>query len=199
MKLNLLERFFILSPLRSLLQRHLEAPQLLEMGGPVGGGTVLEIGCGPGGGIELMYNTFGAAAVDAFDIDPRMIAHIHQRDMRRKATTNLWTGNIRQMPVASNRYDAVFNFGAIHHVVDWRAALAEVFRVLKPGGRFFCEEILKHYITHPVWGRLMQHPQDDRFDQAAFVLALNRVGFEVRRIREMANLYLWVIADKPGE
>lgn len=199
MKLNFFERIFILSPFRSLVQRHLEARQLLDLGGPAAGKTVLEVGCGPGGGIELIYDFFGATVVDAFDMDSKMIARIRQRKSYRKPTTHLWTGNVRQIPVASNRYDAVFNFGVIHHVVNWRAALAEVFRVLKPGGRFFCEEILKHYITHPVWGRLMKHPQNDRFDRTAFVLALKQSGFDVRRIREMANLYLWVIADKPGE
>jgi hypothetical protein len=45
----------------------------------------------------------------------------------------------------------------------------------------------------------MKHPQNDRFDRDAFVLALKHSGFDVRRTREMANLYLWVIADKPGE
>ena len=105
---------------------------------------------------------------------------------------------MRRIPVPDETYDAVFNFGAIHHVVDWRAALEEVRRVLKPGGRFYCEEILKHYITHSFWGRLAVHPQDDRFDRAEFIAALKHKKFNVRGVREMGNLYVWVIADKPG-
>jgi hypothetical protein len=47
MQLNFWERFFILSPLRPLVQRHLEARQLFQMGGQLNGGLALEIGCGP--------------------------------------------------------------------------------------------------------------------------------------------------------
>jgi SAM-dependent methyltransferase len=64
-------------------------------------------------------------------------------------------------PVAGS--EAVVNFGAIHHVVRWRQAISEIVRVLKPGGAFYCEEILSRYTTHPLLGRLMDHPQEDRF------------------------------------
>ena len=197
MKLNLFERFFILSPIRPLLQRHLEARQLLKIGGPINGGRVLEIGCGAGGGIDLIYDLFGAGAVDAFDIDLRMSVLARRRHRQRGTAARFWVGNVRQVPMADARYDAVFNFGVIHHIVDWRAALAEIRRVLKPGGRFYCEEILRHYITHPLLGRLMEHPQEDRFDRPVFLEALQQIGFRIRGVREMGDLYLWVIADKP--
>lgn len=197
MKLNLLERLFIVNPVRPLVQRHLEARQLFRMGGPMTGGRALEIGCGAGAGIELIYGLFGAADVDAFDMDFAMVAQARRRRRHKSPGARAWVGNVRRMPIRDAYYDAVFNFGVIHHVVDWRAGLKDVFRVLKPGGRFYCEEILKRYITHPVLGRLMKHPQEDRFDGPAFTAALRRVGFAVRRVRETADLYLWVIADKP--
>ena len=198
MKLNLLERFFILNPLRPVVQRHLEARQLYRMGGPLRGGRVLEIGCGPGGGIALIYDLFGASEVHAFDMDEAMVARAGRRNGCRTATTGLWVGNVRRIPVADATYDAVFNFGVIHHVVNWRTALGEVFRVLKPGGRFYCEEILKRYITHPIWGRLMKHPQHDRFDGAAFTAALAQAGFDIPYTKEMGDLYYWGVAHKPA-
>jgi len=106
-------------------------------------------------------------------------------------------GNLRRIPVADASYDAVVNFGAIHHVVRWRQALAEIIRVLKPGGRFYCEEILSRYITHPLLGRLMDHPQQDRFDTPQFIFALQQNGFRVQDYRQLADLYLWVVAIKP--
>ena len=197
MKLNLLERLFILSPVRPLVQRYFESKQLLEMGGSLNGGRALEIGCGQGSGIDLIYDRFGAIAVDAFDLDPRMLARSLRSKRSREKTTCLWAGNVRQIPVANDTYDAVFNFGVLHHVVDWRATLREIRRVLKPGGRFYCEEILAHYITHPFWGRLMVHPQEDRFDQAMLLHALHQSGFVVESTRVFGNLYVWMIADKP--
>jgi ubiquinone/menaquinone biosynthesis C-methylase UbiE len=197
MRLNWIERLFILSPIRALLQRHWEARQLLAMGGPLTGAYVLETGCGPGFGIDLLYRRFKAARVDAFDLDPKMIALVRQRKEIRNRRTRLWVGNLRHIPVADASYDAVVNFGAIHHVVRWRQAIGEIARVLKPGGRFYCEEILSRYITHPLLGRLMDHPQQDRFDTPQFIFALQQNGFRIRAYRQMADLYLWVVAVKP--
>jgi ubiquinone/menaquinone biosynthesis C-methylase UbiE len=195
-QLNRLERLFILSPVRALLQRHWEARQLLAMGGPLTGAHVLETGCGPGFGIDLLYRRFKADRVDAFDLDPKMIALLHRRQRTRGPRARLWVGNVRHIPVADASYDAVVNFGAIHHVVRWREALGEIARVLKPGRPFYCEEILSYYITHPLLGRLMDHPQEDRFDAHQFISALQQEGFRVRRFRQLADLYLWVVAVK---
>jgi ubiquinone/menaquinone biosynthesis C-methylase UbiE len=198
MKLNFFERAFIDSPLRRLLQRHFEARRLLRLGGPMKGGIALEVGCGPGGGIELIRNLFGADAVEAFDLDAAMIRRTRERLPEELSPPALWTGNVRAIPARDNRYDAVFNFGAIHHVVNWRSAISEIYRVLKPGGRFYCEEILGRWITHPVWGRLMEHPQIDRFDTSGLIGALTKCGFTVKTHQQLADLYLWAIADKVG-
>ena len=198
MQLNWVERLFILSPLRAFLQHHLEARVLLDMGGPLPYAHVLETGCGPGFGIDLLYRRFQAARVDAFDIDPRMIAVVQRRQKALRRRNRLWVGNTRHIPVADRSYDAVVNFGAIHHVVRWRRALAEIYRVLKPGGVFYCEEILRRYITHPLLGKLMDHPQQDRFDAIQFIGALQQNGFRIQASRELADIYLWVVAIKNG-
>jgi ubiquinone/menaquinone biosynthesis C-methylase UbiE len=197
MKLNINERLFIISPLRRFLQDHLETRQLIELGGTVEGAKVLEVGCGPGYAIDLIYRKFGAASVDAFDLDPRMVARTQSRQEKAGRRSRLWVGNVRDIPVADSTYDAVFNFGSIHHVVDWRASLDEIHRVLKPGGHFYCEEILSRYITHPIIGRLMDHPREDRFDETQFINALGDSGFQVHGSRSLADLYLWVVATTP--
>jgi ubiquinone/menaquinone biosynthesis C-methylase UbiE len=196
-QLNWIERLFILSPIRALLQRHWEARQLLAMGGPLTGAHVLETGCGPGFGIDLLYRRFKVARVDAFDIDPKMIALVRQRRRSGGRRTRLWVGNLRHIPVADASYDAVVNFGAIHHVDRWREAIGEIFRVLKPGGAFYCEEILSRYITHPLLGRLMDHPQEDRFNTPQFIYALQQNGFLIHEYRQLAHLYLWEVAIRP--
>jgi ubiquinone/menaquinone biosynthesis C-methylase UbiE len=196
LQLNWIERLFILSPIRALLQRHWEAQQLLAMGGPLTGAHVSETGCGPGFGIDLLYRRFKAARVDAFDLDPKIIALARQRQRTGGRHARLWVGNLRHIPVADASYDAVVNFGTIHHVYPWRKAIGEIFRVLKPGGSFFCEEILSRYITHPLLGRLMAHPQEDRFDTPQFIFALQQNGFRIHGYRQLAHLYLWVVAIK---
>lgn len=109
----------------------------------------------------------------------------------------VWVGNIRFIPVQTCPYDAILNFGAIYHVINWRAMIEEVYRVLKIGDRLYYEEILSRYITHPNIGKLMDHPQQDRFDQTGVVHALSQTGFKINAIRQWLDLYLWVIATKP--
>ena len=73
MKLNLAERLLINNLLRSAVQRFYEGPVLRSMGGDVRGGTVLEIGCGRGVGIEVILEQFHAAHVYGIDLDPLQI------------------------------------------------------------------------------------------------------------------------------
>jgi hypothetical protein len=42
----------------------------------------------------------------------------------------------------------------------------------------------------------MDHPQEDRFDTRQFISALQPDGFRVHGFRQLANLYLWVVAVK---
>src|SRR4051794_30157766 len=79
MKLNPWERLLVNNPVRSFAQHRLEAPVLLSLGGRLDGKNVLEIGCGRGVGIEVIFERFGAGHVTAFDMDPRMVALARKR------------------------------------------------------------------------------------------------------------------------
>jgi hypothetical protein len=44
----------------------------------------------------------------------------------------------------------------------------------------------------------MEHPQIDRFDTSGLIGALTKCGFTVKTHQQLADLYLWAIADKVG-
>lgn len=67
------------NPLRALLQRYYEAPLLERLGGQLEAERVLEVGCGRGIGIEILFERFGAQSVYAFDLDPDMVRQAHHR------------------------------------------------------------------------------------------------------------------------
>jgi ubiquinone/menaquinone biosynthesis C-methylase UbiE len=186
----------ITNPLRPLVQKYFEGPQLLRMGGSAARAKALEIGCGSGGGINLLFETFKVREVDAFDIDFEMLKRINRKHRSRRLPVKLWVGNTREIPVADATYDVVFDFGTLHHVHDWQSALVEIHRVLKPGGRFYVEEITRQFIVHPVWRRLLDHPQENRFDRRELVDELYKAGFAVCRSRQFAGLFIWCVADK---
>jgi len=196
--LNRFEYVLINNPVRAVIQRQFEANRLLRMGGPMQGGRALEIGCGCGVGAEIIFDVFGANIVDAFDLDPRMVFVACMRLAPRGSRARFWVGDATSIPAADSTYDAVFDFGIIHHIPHWRLALAEVRRVLKPGGRFYAEEMLSGFIRHPVVRRLLEHPQSDRFDRESFREGLSEAGLEPIGTRELWRTAAWFIARKPA-
>lgn len=198
MILNRIEYALMNNPVRAAIQRRFEAPRLLRMGGPMHGGRALEIGCGRGVGTRLILDLFHANSVDAFDLDPRMAELARTRLAPQDAKVRLWVGDASAISAPRASYDAVFDFGIIHHIPEWRRALAEVYRVLKPGGLFYAEEVLRPFIVHPVIRRLLEHPQSDRFDSADFTHALIASGLEPLAPEVLWGAFAWFIARKPG-
>jgi ubiquinone/menaquinone biosynthesis C-methylase UbiE len=196
MLLNRVEKALMNNPVRAAIQRRFEVPRLLDMGGRMPGGVALEIGCGRGVGTELILELCGAERVDAFDLDPHMVELARRRVARFGSRARIDVGDAARIDAGDATYDAVFDFGIIHHIPNWRDAVAEVHRVLKPGGRFYAEEVLAKFIHHPVWSRLLEHPKEDRFDQQAFGAALKAHGFEVIDTRQLWGHYAWFVADK---
>jgi len=195
-RLNAVETLLMNNPIRAAIQRRFEAARLLAMGGRMDGGRALEVGCGRGVGVELILDLFGACEVDAFDLDPRMVERARDRVRRRKEAIRLWIGDATAIAVPDARYDAVFDFGIIHHVPDWRAALREIHRVLRPGGRLYAEEVFERLIADPLWRRLLEHPQQDRFDAARFEEGLREAGFRVVATRSLWDRFGWFVADR---
>ena len=196
MRLNAAETALMNNPLRAAIQRRLEARRLLEIGGRLGRGRALEVGCGRGVGVELILDVFGAEEVDAFDLDPQMIARAQERLRGRKEPVRLWVGDVTAIKAPDGSYDAVFDFGIVHHVPDWRAALREIHRVLRPGGRLYAEEVFERFISAPLWRRLLEHPQENRFDHDGFRDALGEAGFRVLGTDTLWDRFGWFVADR---
>ncbi len=180
MKLNAIEKALMNNPVRALVQRRYEAAWLERLGGRVDGLCVLEVGCGRGIGTEIIFEQFGAREVHAFDFDPHMVSLARDRLAAYPAERlRLSVGDVTAIAEADASFDAVFDFGIIHHVPDWPAAIAEVRRVLKPGGRFFFEEVTRHALERWSYRTFLVHPTADRFSGAEFVAELERRGLAV--------------------
>jgi ubiquinone/menaquinone biosynthesis C-methylase UbiE len=195
-RLNAVETAAMNNPLRAAIQRRFEAERLLAMGGPLAGGRALEVGCGRGVGVELILDRFGAREVDAFDLDPRMVERAARRLRRRGGAVHLFVGDATAIAMPDAVYDAVFDFGIVHHVPDWRAALGEIHRVLRPGGRLYAEEVFERFLAGAVWRRLLAHPRQDRFDHDRFCAGLRGAGFRVVATRTLWGSFGWFVADR---
>jgi ubiquinone/menaquinone biosynthesis C-methylase UbiE len=196
--LNRLEFALMNNPVRAAIQRHVEVRRMLALGGRMQGGRALEIGCGRGAGTEMILNVLGADSVDAFDLDPRMVALAQKRLARYGSRVRVWVGDATAISTGDSAYEAVVDFGIIHHVPDWRRVLREVHRVLRPGGTFYAEEVLRYWLVHPLVRRLFEHPQDDRFDAVDFEREMKASGLEPIGRREVFRAFAWFAAVKPA-
>ena len=110
----------------------------------------------------------------------------------------IWVGDAECIAAADSSYDAVCDFGIIHHAPNWRRVLAEVKRVLKPRGVFYGEEVYAAFINHPVTRFFLEHPRDDRFDHHTFLAGLSAVGLWADAYEELLSSFGWFVA-RPGD
>ena len=101
------------------------------------GDEVLDFGAGSCFVSELL-NRFGYATV-AFDIDQEVLAIGHERlglDPRcDRERARFIAGDGMRLPFHDESFDGIICMNALHHMPDYRLTLAEMCRVLKPGGR----------------------------------------------------------------
>ncbi|MCC7307698.1 MAG: class I SAM-dependent methyltransferase [Acidobacteria bacterium] len=191
MKLNSIEKFLMNNPVRAFVQRHHEARMFKALGGKTTGQKVLEIGCGRGVGTEIILERFGAGEVHAFDLDPKMIGLARKRVAKFPAEKlQLYVGDAERIDAPDNSYDAVFDFAIIHHIPDWPNALHEVARVLKPGGKFYFEEVTRKGLERWSYRTFLKHPTEDRFSGPEFIRKLETNGVNVGD-----NYTYWLFSD----
>ncbi len=182
MKMNGLETIFLNSPVRAFLQRRYEAPLMERLGGRTEGGHVLEVGCGRGVGTQILFEQFGAARVQAFDLDAAMVERARRRLARYPSERlKLDVGDVTAIKADDQQFDAVFDFNVIHHVPSWQSAIGEVSRVIKPGGRFFFVDMDSQFLDRWVVRTFTDHPKDNRFSSSDFVAELDGKGFVVEK------------------
>jgi len=179
-KLNWAERLVVNSPVRVMVQRRIIkwikgvtriAPQA----------RILEIGCGRGAGARLIQEEFHPAMLHAFDLDYRMILQAGQYlKGEHRGRIALYVGDAMTLPYRDGVMDAVFGFGVLHHLPDWRRGLREIARVLKPGGIYFLEEFYPQFYQNFLARRIFLHPEHDRFYSHDLQEALAEAGFQLQ-------------------
>ena len=163
MKLNWAERWVVNNPLR-VVQQKTEARWMKGVSSLRPGSHILEIGCGRGAGAKLMHEIFKPVFVHATDLDMDMMRRAnHYLPPHVKKSISLSLANAEYLPFGNGSLDAVFGFGVLHHVQDWRKALAEIARVLKDGGTYFLEELYPPLYQNFITRHILLHPRENRF------------------------------------
>ena len=110
------------------------------------GKHLLEIGCGMGfDSAEFLKRGVRVTAIDLTESAVRIarqhfeVAGLHPEEVR--------VGNALALPFPDETFDAVWSNGVLHATGDTPRAIAEVRRVLKPGGR----AMISHFYRRPSW------------------------------------------------
>jgi SAM-dependent methyltransferase len=97
------------------------------------GRKVLDVGCG--NGYVLSRYAAEGAEVYGVDLTPTAIA-LSERRFELSGLSGLFTvANAEELPFEDETFDCVCSMGVVHHTPDTEKAVAEIFRVVKPGGR----------------------------------------------------------------
>jgi ubiquinone/menaquinone biosynthesis C-methylase UbiE len=195
LKLNWVERLVVNSPFRVAMQK-IEIRMLKAMAALDPGATVLELGCGRGAGSRLIAETFNPGMIHAMDLDPVMVQKARAFLASGPNTVRLYVADGIMLPFRDGSMDAVFNFGILHHIVDWRQAVAEISRVLKKGGHFYLEELYPGTYQNVLTSRILVHPTWDRFRGHDLRPAIAKCGMEIEAAREFKRFGILGVAVK---
>ncbi len=195
MILNDIEFVLMNNPIRALNQRVVETPRMFPGRDALAGLRVLEIGCGRGVGVEILFG-LGAAHVTAFDLDPRMIERAQKRLARYVDRVCLSVGDAEAIEAPDASFDAVVDYGILHHVPDWRKAIGEVARVLRPGGTFHFEEPFDDMLNMSLIGSKLDHPASGHFSAAEFRRVLEAAGMCIDGWRQYGQVFVMGYAER---
>lgn len=151
-------------------------------------GDVLEIGAGTGANLDHYGKDL--CKLTLLEPDPHMRAQLSAKLAQRDLPTELGSAMAESLPFADGSFDWVVSTLVLCSVRDPLAALSEIHRVLRPGGRLaFVEHVLdpedernrrRQFRYQPLWGVVAAHCQVTRDTRASIIAS----GFDFANIEE---------------
>ncbi len=141
---------------------------LLETFGDLDGRRVLDVGSGKGRFDRIFLERYPAATIVAFDLSEAMLHFVPQG-------IHTCSGTMTHLPFTTGGFDCVYATESLEHAVQIDVAVAEMCRVLKPGGRLV---IIDKNAEH--WGKLKTPEWERWFKREELEKLLRRDCRDVR-------------------
>lgn len=148
------------------------------------GPNVLEIGPGPGLTTDLLRTLVPRLTV--LEIDPSLAASLSSR--LNESNVQIVEGDAAEMPFGDSEFSSAVSFTMLHHVPSQELqdkVLAEVLRVLRPGGFFVGSDSLQNWFTRVI------HIGDTLVpvNPVTFGARLQSAGFEVLDVQKNSQAF----------
>ena len=152
------------------------------------GESVLDVGCGTGALTRLAKARVGETGrVCGVDAAPQMIAVACRKAARHNLAIDFQVGLIEQLAFSDNSFDVVLSSLMMHHLPGElkRQGLAEIARVLKPGGRLLVLDMQSRQ-SESNQGRIKRHVQ--KRGSHAFLAQLLHAGKGLEGMQDLPRL-----------
>ncbi len=140
---------------------------LLEYFGNLDGKRLLDVGCGKGRFARVLQQHHPQSKLVGFDLAEAMLRYV-------PSGVHACAGSMTALPFPTASFDCAYATESLEHAVDIDAAVAEMCRVVKPGGRI---AIIDKNAEQ--WGKLKTSRWEKWFDRKQLECALARYCAEV--------------------
>ncbi|MCF5180581.1 methyltransferase domain-containing protein [Pseudomonas syringae] len=152
--------------------------------------VLLDAGCGQGRSFQHLNKVFQPSRLIGVDADPHSLDMSREEARARGVEVELIGSDCAALQVPDASVDLLFCHQTFHHLVDQEQALAEFYRVLKPGGYLLFAESTEAYIDTWVIRWLFRHPMHVQKSAAQYLQMIRDQGFEFDA-QNVSYPYLW--------
>lgn len=152
--------------------------------------VLLDAGCGQGKSFSLLRQAFAPARLIGIDADLQSLTQSAEEAARQGMEVELIGSDCASLKLPDASIDLLFCHQTFHHLVEQEQALAEFYRVLKPGGYLLFAESTEAYIDTWVIRWLFRHPMHVQKSAAQYLQMIRRQGFEFTA-KNVSYPYLW--------
>lgn len=151
---------------------------------------LLDVGCGQGKSFALLAEAFKPARMIGLDADPHSLDCSRGETERLGLDVQLIASDCAAIDLPDASVDLLFCHQTFHHLVEQEQALAEFYRVLKPGGYLLFAESTQYYIDTWVIRWLFRHPMHVQKTAEGYLDMLRGQGFAFAT-QNISYPYLW--------
>ncbi|RMO74348.1 class I SAM-dependent methyltransferase [Pseudomonas syringae group genomosp. 3] len=152
--------------------------------------VLLDAGCGQGKSFQHLSKVYAPSKLIGVDADPDSLEMSRQEAQAHGIDVELIGSDCAALQLPDASVDVLFCHQTFHHLVEQEQALAEFYRVLKPGGYLLFAESTEAYIDTWVIRWLFRHPMHVQKSAANYLQMIREQGFEFDA-GNVSYPYLW--------